>query len=89
VLLDVLLPDVDGFEVLLKIRQHPSLRTMPVVMLTAKATRDAVLRGLAGGADGYITKPFEIEALIKAVKVVLGLSDGGGTTGSHQDPWPG
>ncbi|MBE0627842.1 MAG: response regulator [Burkholderiales bacterium] len=89
VLLDVLLPDVDGFEVLLKIREHPSLRTVPVVMLTAKATRDAVLKGLAGGADGYITKPFEIDVLTKAVKVVLGLSEGGGKPGVDQDPWPG
>lgn len=89
VLLDVSLPDVDGFEVLLKIRQHPSLRTLPVVMLTAKATRDAVLKGLAGGADGYITKPFEIDVLMKAVKVVLGLSEGGGNPGAPQDQWPG
>jgi CheY-like chemotaxis protein len=60
VLLDVVLPDVDGFAVLLKIRQHPRLKNLPVVMLTAKATRGAVLKGLAGGADGYVTKPFEI-----------------------------
>jgi two-component system OmpR family response regulator len=87
VLLDVVLPDVDGFEVLLKIRQHPGLRTLPVVMLTAKATRDAVLKGLAGGADGYITKPFEIDVLVKAVNVVLGLSEGGQTPDDNHDPW--
>jgi len=73
VLLDVMLPDADGFEILLKMRQHPVLRTVPVIMLTAKATRDAVLKGLAGGADGYITKPFEPDALIKAIKAVMGL----------------
>jgi two-component system, OmpR family, response regulator len=87
VLLDVMLPDVDGFEVLQKIRQYPGLETLPVVMLTAKATRDAVLKGLAGGADGYITKPFEIDVLVKAVHVVLGLSEGGQTAGVNQDPW--
>jgi two-component system, OmpR family, response regulator len=86
-LLDVMLPDVDGFEVLLKIRQHPDLKTLPVVMLTAKATRDAVLRGLAGGADGYITKPFEIDVLVKAVNVVLGLSAEGKSTEAKDDPW--
>lgn len=74
VLLDVVLPDADGFDILLKIRQHPVLKSVPVVMLTAKATREAVLRGLACGADGYITKPFEADALVKAVKVVLGLN---------------
>ena len=88
VLLDVVLPDVDGFEVLLKIRQHPGLTTLPVVMLTAKATRDAVLKGLAGGADGYVTKPFEIDVLVKAVNVVLGLSEGGQTAGANPDLWP-
>jgi len=73
VLLDVTLPDADGFDILLKIRQHPVLKSVPVIMLTAKATREAVLQGLAGGADGYITKPFEVDALIKAVGTVLGL----------------
>ncbi len=73
VLLDVMLPDADGFDVLMKMRQHPALKSVPIVMLTAKASREAVLKGLSGGADGYITKPFEIEVLIKAVKTVLGL----------------
>ncbi len=72
VLLDVMLPDADGFDILLKMRQHPVLKSVPVIMLTAKATREAVLKGLAGGADGYITKPFEADALVKAVKAVLG-----------------
>jgi CheY-like chemotaxis protein len=72
VLLDVMLPDADGFDILLKMRQHPALKSVPVIMLTAKATREAVLKGLAGGADGYITKPFEADALISAVKAVLG-----------------
>jgi len=87
VLLDVSLPDVDGFEVLLKIRAHPVLKILPVVMLTAKATREAVLSGLAGGADGYITKPFEIDVLLKAVKVVLGLSESDAADGEDRAPW--
>jgi DNA-binding response OmpR family regulator len=58
-----------------------------MVMLTATATRDAVLKGLASGADGYITKPFEIDVLVKAVNVVLGLSEGGQTGRANQDPW--
>ena len=87
VLLDVMLPDVDGFEVLQKIRQHPALTTLPVVMLTAKATRDGVLKGITGGADGYITKPFEIRALVKAVNAVLGLSEEGLLDNTDEDPW--
>ena len=74
VLLDVKLPDADGFDILLRMRQHPALNKIPVIMLTGRATREAVLQGLAGGADGYITKPFEVEVLVKAVKAVLGLS---------------
>jgi CheY-like chemotaxis protein len=73
VLLDVQLPDANGFEILARMRQHPVLKNMPVVMLTAEDTREAVLKGLQGGADGYVTKPFEADALVKAVKSVLGL----------------
>ena len=77
VLLDVVLPDVDGFDVLRSIRRHPALQSLPVMMLTAQATREAVLKGLASGANGYITKPFEIAALLAAVKTVLGLVEQG------------
>lgn len=72
-LLDVTLPDIDGFEVLLRIKQHPVLKSMPVIMMTAKATREAVLKGLACGADGYITKPFDVDIISNAVKSVLGI----------------
>jgi two-component system, OmpR family, response regulator len=73
VLLDVGLPDANGFNVLAKMRQHPVLKAVPVIMLTAEATREAVLKGLRAGADGYVTKPFEPDALTTAVKSVLGL----------------
>jgi CheY-like chemotaxis protein len=76
VLLDVMLPDIDGFEVLGRIRTHPTLKSVPVIMLTAKATRESVLKGLHLGANGYITKPFEIEVLMTAVKTVLSPGDG-------------
>lgn len=73
VLLDVNLLDVNGFDVLASMRRHPALKTMPVVMLTAEATREAVLKGILGGADGYVTKPFDIHPLLRSVKTVLGL----------------
>ncbi|MDI1339434.1 response regulator [Polaromonas sp.] len=73
ILLDVMLPDADGFDILLRLRQHPALKDVPVIMLTGKATREAVLKGLAGGADGYVTKPFEADALMLVVRTVLGL----------------
>jgi two-component system, OmpR family, response regulator len=73
VLLDVVLPDADGFEVLAQMRQQEELKTVPVIMCTGKATREAVLNGLLRGADGYVTKPFDVEVVLKAVKTVLGL----------------
>jgi two-component system, OmpR family, response regulator len=73
ILLDVNLPDANGFDILDRIRQHPVLKSIPVIMLTAQANRDDVLRGIAGGADGYITKPFENEILIRSVRSVLGF----------------
>jgi len=74
ILLDVQLGDGNGFDILSRLRQHPVLKSMPVVMLTAEATRESVLKGLQLGADGYVTKPFEPDVLVTAVKAVLGLS---------------
>jgi two-component system, OmpR family, response regulator len=88
VLLDVMLPDVDGFDILFKMRQHPALKNVPVIMLTGKATREAVIRGLAGGADGYVTKPFEADALLEAVRTVVGLPDDPLASPPSTDPWP-
>jgi DNA-binding response OmpR family regulator len=75
ILLDVNLPGTDGFDILARVRQHPALREIPVIMLTAQTSRRDVLRGLAGGANGYITKPFDHEALVKSLRAVLGLTD--------------
>ena len=75
ILLDLVLPDADGFDILARVRQHPVLKDVPVLLLTGRATREAVLQGLALGADGYLTKPFEPDALLHAVRTVLGLPD--------------
>lgn len=73
VLLDVMLPDVDGFQILASLRRHGAYRRVPVIMLTGKATREAVLKGLTLGADGYVTKPFEPDTMMTAVRTVLGM----------------
>ncbi len=73
VLLDVNIPGTNGFEILQKMMQVPALKVIPVIMITAEATRAAVTRGLVGGADGYLTKPLKGEILLKAVNTVLGL----------------
>jgi two-component system OmpR family response regulator len=73
ILLDVMLPDADGFDVLSRVRQHPALKDVAVIMLTAKATRESVIRGISLGADGYVTKPCSPDALMRAVRTVLSL----------------
>lgn len=68
VLLDVMMPDIDGFEVLRIIREVSSV---PVLMLTAKGDEDDRVRGLELGADDYITKPFSPRELVSRVRAVL------------------
>jgi two-component system OmpR family response regulator len=76
-LLEILLPDADGFEILATLRQHPALQRLPVILLTGRTAKEDVMRGLILGADGYITKPFEFDVLIAAMRSVLGI-DGSG-----------
>jgi DNA-binding response OmpR family regulator len=73
ILLDVGLGDMDGFDVLLRLRRHPRLGSVPVIMLTARTTRQDVARGLMRGADGYVSKPCRLFALNHAIRTVLGL----------------
>jgi DNA-binding response OmpR family regulator len=68
VLLDIMMPDIDGFEVLRIIRE---LSSVPVIMLTAKGEEDDRVRGLELGADDYITKPFSPRELVSRVRAVL------------------
>lgn len=72
VLLDVMLPLRDGFEVCQKIRADPQWRDLKVVMLTAKGREVEVAKGLAIGADAYITKPFATRDLLSNVQRLLG-----------------
>jgi phosphoserine phosphatase RsbU/P len=74
VLLDVSMPDLDGFEVMQRLRQHEATRDIPVIMLTARAQISDKLRGLSSGADDYITKPFEPSDLVARVTATLGAS---------------
>jgi CheY-like chemotaxis protein len=73
VLLDVSLPDTDGFAILERIRGNQKLAKMPVIMMTGKSDVADIAKGLSLGADGYVTKPFKISGLISAVNTVLGL----------------
>jgi CheY-like chemotaxis protein len=70
-LLDVQLPDGDGFDILARLRRHKVLSELPVVMLTAKNEAEAIGRGLGLGADGYVTKPYTKNILADVVRRVL------------------
>ncbi|HWS29546.1 MAG TPA: response regulator transcription factor [Clostridia bacterium] len=71
VLLDVMLPGVDGFEILKKLRIKESTREIPVVMLTARGAEYDKVKFLDAGADDYVTKPFGMMELLSRVKAVL------------------
>jgi CheY-like chemotaxis protein len=76
VLLDIVLPGApgkDGFDVLGFIRRQPAWAKVPVVMVTSEVSDDQVMRGLKGGADGYIFKPFQWDALYGCIKAVVGI----------------
>jgi two-component system alkaline phosphatase synthesis response regulator PhoP len=72
VLLDVALLDGNGFDILAKLRRSPSFVSLPIVMLTAKATPEHILKGLTLGADGYVTKPYTKTILLDVVTRILG-----------------
>ena len=71
VLLDVMLPDGNGFDLLAKLRASPEFATLPVIMLTVKAELSDIHRGLTLGADGYITKPYSKQLLSEIIGRVL------------------
>ncbi len=70
-LLDVTLPDGDGFEVLAKMRRHPVLGSLPIVLLTARNDAADIGKGLLMGADGYVTKPYTKNILADVIRRVL------------------
>ena len=71
VLLDVMLPDYDGFRIAQYIKENPSTHNTPVMFITAKDTERDKLKGFNLGADDYITKPFSVKELLARVKAVL------------------
>jgi two-component system, OmpR family, phosphate regulon response regulator PhoB len=71
VLLDQMLPDIDGFEVCRRIRQMPRTKRVPVAFVTASSSEHARVKGLAMGADDYIVKPFSMPELVLRVGAIL------------------
>lgn len=84
VLLDVMLPEVSGYEICQNVRMDPGLNDVKILMMTARGSAMERRKGLAMGADGFISKPFELKALRAEVRRILsgepaeaeGLGDG-------------
>ena len=71
IILDVMMPLVDGFAVLGRLKSNPELRAIPVILLTARGQERDVLSGLQAGATDYIVKPFSLKELLARVDVAL------------------
>lgn len=71
ILLDVMLPDESGYDIVRKLRKRPATQDIPIIMVTTKTTEMDMIKGLDGGADDYIKKPFSIMELITRVKALL------------------
>ena len=71
ILLDVMLPKMDGFEVCARLKSDPVTRDIPIILLTAKKTPEDLTRGAEVGADQYITKPFKSAMVIDVIEQLL------------------
>jgi DNA-binding response OmpR family regulator len=71
IVLDVMMPVMNGLETLKALKGNPALRTIPVLMLTAQSSEDEVVRGLELGADDYMTKPFSPKIFLARVNSIL------------------
>lgn len=71
ILLDVMLPDESGYDIVRKLRKRPATQDIPIIMVTANTTEMDMIKGFDGGADDYIKKPFSIMELITRVKALL------------------
>ncbi len=74
VLLDVLMPELDGFEVCRQLRHHPRLREIPILLVTSLGDHQSRVQGLSVGADGFISKPFDMAELLAHVRTITRLN---------------
>lgn len=74
ILLDVMMPGMDGFEVLEKVKEKPGHENTPIIMLTAKDQSSDVLKGYQSGATSYLVKPFNLDELVETINQTLASS---------------
>ena len=80
ILLDIMLPDEDGMQILKKLKSNHAYESIPTIMLTAKSGQIDKIKALDGGADDYVTKPFDVPELISRINAVLRRSQKGAAT---------
>ncbi len=71
ILLDIMLPEINGYEVCQKLRENPKFKNLKIILLTAKGRQVEIAKGLALGADAYITKPFSTKNLVQEIRTLL------------------
>ncbi len=76
ILLDIMMPQMDGLEVLTRLKGNPATASIPVILLTVKGEPEDVIKGYERGADIYITKPFTSTEVLEAINLVLGGDQG-------------
>jgi DNA-binding response OmpR family regulator len=72
ILLDAMMPGIDGFETCRRLKKNDSVKDIPVLMVTAKSQREDVLEGLQAGAVSYMVKPFKFEELFNKIVEIIG-----------------
>lgn len=77
VLLDIMLPDMDGFEVCRQLRKDPHTATVPIIMLTGKKSQEDYNKGISCGANSYLVKPFKSAMIIDEIQRLLSLAGSG------------
>lgn len=71
ILLDVLLPGMNGFQILAQLKHHPATRAIPVFMLTGQSDGPSIIAGIDSGAEAYLSKPVDIPDIVRRIHVVL------------------
>ncbi|MGI5819014.1 MAG: response regulator transcription factor [Armatimonadota bacterium] len=85
IVLDVMMPRMDGFEVLKRLQADPKTQDIPVIMLTAKAQDADIFRGWSSGVSSYLTKPFNPRELLTFVERIFQSMEGGGPGAGDDD----
>jgi len=74
VLLDNMMPEMDGLEACKRVKNNPGAKSVPIIMSTGKGKREDVVDALAAGADGYVVKPFNLSDLVEEIEKILGAT---------------